>query len=277
MFSIADTLASVSQPRKVEVAPKREESAPLETSDERSKRLRKEQRRKLRVAFKPDENLVSVRFLTPPLEDEQGPNAFDARDAGDIDSEGRMFKLHHDDMDIDEEDDADVGPINDLSRPFGPPSLVDFSTVADEERQRMYIPYGGGVQKPECPEAEMQERREANTLIAVYANASDIPPNPKGPTESVEETVEPKQFGSLPDSVLVSCQSISFLASIFQFHVSLQPLHSFSILSFSTVCGVLAVGVLGRNNASCPLLLSLLIHLIQTTSLSTKSLFILVV
>lgn len=205
-FAFADALASVSKPRVVETVHKREDTAPPETEDERMKRLRKEERRKLRVSFKPDSSLVQIREISPQLEDEVARNENEVRDAADVDSEGRMFKLklQEDMMDLDDEDEAEMAPLDDLTKTFPAVKLIDFSTVPEDERQRMYIPFGGGVQKPECPEAEIQERREANTLIVVYARPFDVPPSPKEPSEQVEQAVELKPFGSPSELVVVS-------------------------------------------------------------------------
>jgi hypothetical protein len=54
----AQTMVSLNKPRQPEPTLKKEESLPLETEEECAKRLRKENRRKLRVVFEPDHVLA---------------------------------------------------------------------------------------------------------------------------------------------------------------------------------------------------------------------------
>lgn len=209
-FSFADAMASLNKPKEPEpVVNKRQEetTGPPESAEEKTKRLRKEQRRKLRVSWKPDTALEEIREFIHEPEEEYGFDANQVRDARDKDSEGRMFKLgsHQDMMDIDDEDDEPELPpseLDDHSKSFPAPTEIDFSRIPQEERDKLYMPYCGGSLQPDSPERAAQEQREANTLIAVYADRSDIPATPKEPPESNEEYKEPKPFGRPLDMVL---------------------------------------------------------------------------
>ena len=209
-FSFAETMANLTKPKEVRAPSKHEETQPPETKEERTKRLRKEQRRKLRVSFKPEDSLIDVRYFTHDPEEELGHDASQVMDVGDIESEGRMFKKQHhldqDAMDIDEDDENDKLLVTEFSRPYPPPSLVDFTDTPQADRERNYEPHGGGIQKPECAEREIQERREANTLMAIYTDPSDIPPSPKEPpvVETSQDAPPVKEFGAPPEHVLVS-------------------------------------------------------------------------
>ncbi|KAF2812124.1 uncharacterized protein BDZ99DRAFT_474354 [Mytilinidion resinicola] len=200
-FSFAETMANLMKPKEPEVVAKPEEKRPPETPEEKARRLRKESRRHLRVAFRPDATLVSVRYFSHDPEEEVGHDASMVRDAGDVGGEGRMFKQHKD-MDMDEEDD-DL-PREESFRDWIEPSEIDFSVIAIEERKRNYPRSGGGLNDNwKFPEKEENERREANTLMVFYAQKSDIPPSPREPPEPAESApAEVVEFGPPPQEVL---------------------------------------------------------------------------
>ena len=103
-FSFAQMMADVTKPKEADYTAKEDVSRPPESVEEKAKRLRKEERRKLRVSFKPDASLVSVRFFMHDPE-EIGHEPQMTRDAGDINGEGRMFKQHKDKLDLEEDED----------------------------------------------------------------------------------------------------------------------------------------------------------------------------
>lgn len=84
------------------------ENMPPETEEERTKRLRKEARRKLRVTWKPDDSLTEVRLFTHDPDEELGPGDHAQREAGDVKGEGSVLKLHRDLDEFDEEEDGGV-------------------------------------------------------------------------------------------------------------------------------------------------------------------------
>ena len=81
-----------------------EEIRKPETAEEKKKRLRKESRRSLRVSFKGDEELVSIRTFVHDPEEEIGHDDSQVRDVGDSKGEGQMLKMHKD-LELDEEED----------------------------------------------------------------------------------------------------------------------------------------------------------------------------
>ncbi|TKA66424.1 hypothetical protein B0A49_07441 [Cryomyces minteri] len=124
------------------------------------------------------------------------------RDVGDVGGEGRMFKQHKDMIEVDEED-TDGLAREETFLTFTTPTLIDFSVVDLEERERNYSPYGGGLKEPESAEREVQERHEASTLMVFYAHPSDIPPCPREPADPyMGEPHVTNAFGKPPDSVL---------------------------------------------------------------------------
>lgn len=90
------------------VPAKSEESRPPETPEERSKRVRKEDRRKLRVSFKPDDSLVKIRIFEHDPDEELGHDDSMVRDANDIKGEGQMLKMHRERDVMDEDEDAEA-------------------------------------------------------------------------------------------------------------------------------------------------------------------------
>ena len=99
---------------------KSEEDRAPETAEARSKRLRKEGRRKLRVSFKPDDSLVDVRIFEHDPEEEMGHDDSMVRDANDIKGEGQMLKMHRERDVMDEDEDGEAA--EEVLRPWRSPT-----------------------------------------------------------------------------------------------------------------------------------------------------------
>lgn len=122
--------------KQAEAAPvKSEETRKPETPEEKQKRLRKEQRRKLRVSFK-DDDLVQIREFVHDPEEELGHEDSQVRDVGDSKGEGQMLKMHRDLDLMDEDEDYEppdevlpdwFTPKGDLQRLFRLSSLTNSS------------------------------------------------------------------------------------------------------------------------------------------------------
>ncbi|KAF1831523.1 hypothetical protein BDW02DRAFT_504998 [Decorospora gaudefroyi] len=214
-FSFAQTMASLQKPKEQEAAPvKSEKPLPTETPEEKSRRLRKESRRHLRVAWRPAASLVEIKYFDHGQDDEEMDHKEDhlVRDAGDIGGEGHMFKQHKElDLDDDEED------LDTEHKSWAQPSLVDFSVLPPDERKRHYAPFGGGQMEPSCPEKEANAQRENATLMVYYSNSDDIPPSPQEPAEQAQETtsgVAVTHFGPPPEYVLKRCPQPSVPATM---------------------------------------------------------------
>lgn len=224
-------MANLNKSKEKEPSPlKAEEKQAPETAEEKVKRLRKEERRKLRVTFKPDSQLVETRIFHHDVDEELGHDASMIRDVSDVGGEGRMFKQHKDMMDIDEDDETATGEEN-LGEYTSPickstastvmgltrkltPSVTDFSSVDIEERKRNYSRFAGGELQPESAERTKREQYEASTLMVFYTDPSDIPSNPREPVEPYNgEEVSTKEFGALgtqePLAVCVSAHHSS--------------------------------------------------------------------
>ncbi|KAL1310707.1 hypothetical protein AAFC00_000965 [Neodothiora populina] len=201
-FSFAETMANLTKPKEREATPKEEDKRPPETVEQKAKRLRKEQRRKLRVTFRPDNQLVEVRIFHHDAEEEVGHDASMIRDVSDVGGEGRMFKQHKDMAEV--EDDEEPGE-EDL-REYHALSLIDFSNVDADERRRNYAPFGGGEAQPESLEKGIREQYEANTLMAY-----DSPPCPREPVDPYNgEPVATRSFGDPDPQSIVATRAARF-------------------------------------------------------------------
>ncbi|KAG9788235.1 hypothetical protein ABEF93_005647 [Exophiala dermatitidis] len=171
---------------------KKEAERPNETEEERAQRLRKEARRKLRVSWKADAELVDIRLFTHDPEEEIGQADSLKRDAGDTGKEGEALKMHKDMEDLEEDEDEDAF---EEFEPYTTPSEVDFSVLKDEaDLLTMNGIKHGGAMKAESPSSEAQDKHEQDTVMTIYASKADRPPTPKEPDDTAEdfEPAEPE-------------------------------------------------------------------------------------
>lgn len=119
-FSFAETMANLNR-SKSDAPSKSEEVRPPETNEEKLKRLRKEQRRKMRVSFKADDELVEVRTFEHDPEEELGHDDSMVRDVGDSRNEGQMLKMHKD-LNLMDEEEEDYEPTEELPAVWHEPS-----------------------------------------------------------------------------------------------------------------------------------------------------------
>ena len=208
VWSFAETMANLNKSKEPEPAAKPKLDIPPETPEERAKRLRKEERRKLRVSFKPEASLVEVRIFERQ-DEELTDRDNNVRDVDDKGGEGRMFKQHMDTMDMEDEDDytpqLDEVPLVE----FREPSYIDFSIVDKPERERNYAPHGGGQLNVDSPESRLQEQHEKNTLMVFYADRADIPSCPREPADPYTgETSKTTDFGPPPPQVLERAETL---------------------------------------------------------------------
>ncbi|KAK3308007.1 uncharacterized protein B0T15DRAFT_93696 [Chaetomium strumarium] len=150
---------------------------PNETPEQRARRLRKESRRGLRVAFKSGDALVEVReFMRHPEEIAESLSM--ARNAA---TEGRyknseeseMMKRLHSGKGI------KAFEIND--RDWEELSGIDFAAhIISEQRAKTYDTRGG-LRTFETEEQKLTMERESKELMVIYHNSADIPPTPRSP------------------------------------------------------------------------------------------------
>ncbi|KAM0555123.1 hypothetical protein ACHAPJ_006474 [Fusarium lateritium] len=192
LSGIASLLDSINAPKaESPVAPK-EPNGPetSETPEEKAKRLRKEARRKLRVSWKPESELVQVKIFQKEDAEDEGREMNMIRDAADDRSEGMVLKQRANEEE--EEDDDDVP-----YQPWMGPVEIDLSRLPTDVRNKNFVTRGGNVTFTTDEQQRIAER-EQRELMAIYAIPDDIPPTPKSP---LPETVEPSQQKTqyLPD------------------------------------------------------------------------------
>ena len=218
-FSFAATMAALDAQKEAPPVQIQETRKP-ETAEEKKKRLRKEERRKLRVSFKADDDLVQVREFIHDPEEELGHEDSQVRDVKDTRGEGQMLKMH---KDLDLEEDEDYEPPEEIVLPewttpqrtyFGYehvsnladlPVAIDFSDIDEQELARNYTKRGGKVEI-KSEEQSVQAQRELSTLMVIYANPSDIPASPREPTDHFShEQVKEESFGAPSEETQVYC------------------------------------------------------------------------
>ncbi|KAI5283767.1 hypothetical protein KEM54_001863 [Ascosphaera aggregata] len=251
-FSFSETMADLTKPKEAAPAARDSKQSDNETEEDRAARVKKEKKQRLRVKFKPEAQLVEVRYFTHDPEEEIRADPSMIKDVDDVGGEGRMLKLHLGDDDLDDDDDVAEMKEEDI-RPW--PSLVaiDFSVLSDKERSENFIKYGG-TQIPRSAEKLAQEQREANSLPPLRTSLADIPETPKEPPEEDDKAGgEPTMFGE--PNELVKARSD-------QYYESRSPQSS----SGSPPIGLAAPNTASTNN------LSSLLNLLSSGALQTNNL-----
>jgi hypothetical protein len=176
LSGIASLLDSINAPKTeplLKLAKEVKETNPLETPDEKAKRLRKEARRKLRVSWKPESELVQVKIFQKDDGEDEGRETNMIRDAADDRSEGMVLKQR---ANVEEDDDEEDIPY----QPWSDPIATDFSNLPEDTRNKNYVTRGGNVSFT-TEEQRWIADREQRELMAIYTDPSDIPPTPKSP------------------------------------------------------------------------------------------------
>ncbi|KAK5082193.1 hypothetical protein LTR05_007336 [Lithohypha guttulata] len=168
-----------------------------ETPEARVKRLRKESRRKLRVSWKPEGQLVETKIFEHDIDEETGHEDSMMRDVGDTGKEGEMLKHRHklEEMDEDSDDEIDYFMPTEVD-------LSDMHTVIKENsadgEEHNFVKCGGNAE-PESPASEAQSKHESGNMMTVYA-AGEQPNTPKEPQEGEDDDFNPVlDFGEPSD------------------------------------------------------------------------------
>ncbi|KAH8171440.1 C-x8-C-x5-C-x3-H type zinc finger protein [Sarocladium implicatum] len=191
LSGIGSLLASINTP-KPETAPVTKDTKgpdSNETSEERTKRLRKEARRKLRVSWKPEGELVKVKIFEKEESEDEGRAHNLTKDAGDDRSEGMMLKQR---ADMDEDDEEDDIPY----QPWEAPSPASWTALPEETRNKNFITRGGNVGFSTDEQKRIRER-ESRELMVFYQDVNDIPTSPKSPPPEAA-TVDQRTATNLP-------------------------------------------------------------------------------
>jgi hypothetical protein len=243
-FDLKAELANLAKPKEVpkKPEPKPDTSRDNESPERKAKRVARLARGAAGVRWKEPQDLVEVRYFSHDPEEELDHDASQMRDVKDVGGEGRMLKQHADMMDVDDEDES-AEDENIKFVPFTTPTAIDFSTVDQEERDRMYAPYGGGKLQPDSSERAIREQYERDNLLVIYQDLNDIPPNPREPVDPYNgdagETL--KMFGAPPEKfvqranqrVAQRAPRLPITMSMNNGHTQTPPVPNFDIAGFS--------------------------------------------
>lgn len=195
LSGIASLLDSINAP-KVEAAAIANAVKEVEVEDDtespaaKVKRLRKLERRKLRVKWKPDHELVQTKVFTKDDNEDEGRAMNMIRDAADDKSEGMMLKQR---MGMDEDEDEEDVPY----QPWLAPVEMDLSGLSADARSKNFTTRGGTVSFSTDEQKRIAER-EQRELMAIYTDPGDIPPTPKSPPPESASTTSSVKVGQLP-------------------------------------------------------------------------------
>ncbi|KAI1335388.1 hypothetical protein F5Y15DRAFT_248520 [Xylariaceae sp. FL0016] len=204
MSTISGLLAEIAKP--VEKPKPREEPvrAP-ETPEEKARRLRKEARRTLRVAWKPDNELVEYRIFEHDSAEDEGRASNMVRDARDNRSEGQMLKMKRDEREESESDEEegverDGKPKVVELRAWTAPAGIDVAALDPSQRQKNYVTRCG-LREVESEQQKVMQEYENSQLMAIYTSLSEIPLTPRSPSQkAMEGFSQPKTTQLLPDN-----------------------------------------------------------------------------
>ncbi|KAH7025788.1 uncharacterized protein B0I36DRAFT_329134 [Microdochium trichocladiopsis] len=184
--SISGLLAEIAKPKEAPKAREEPERAP-ETPEETARRLRKEKRRKLRVVWKPDDQLEEVRIFTHDAAEDEGRGTNMLRDARDNRSEGQMLKMGIRDDEDDAEDDGK--PRESSLREWVVPNMISFDQIGEAQRDKSFVSRGG-VKDISSEQRKFMEEYESRELMAVYTTAAEIPETPRSPPQRALSEME---------------------------------------------------------------------------------------
>ncbi|KAI1126724.1 hypothetical protein F5Y10DRAFT_205920 [Nemania abortiva] len=196
--TISGLLAEIAKPAEKPKAPERLVKAP-ETPEERSRRLRKESRRGRTVMWKPDEELVQVRYFEHDSNEDEGRAGNMIRDARDNRLEGQMLKQMQRNMQEGDDDDDDGNPMETDIRPWTAPQSFDYSLLDNGQRGKNYVTRGG-TREIHSEQKKIMEEYENRELMTIYTTLSEIPDTPRSPRKTSEPIIQAKQAVLLPDN-----------------------------------------------------------------------------
>ncbi|KAI3326809.1 hypothetical protein HD806DRAFT_418389 [Xylariaceae sp. AK1471] len=193
--TISGLLAEIAKPAE-KPKPQERPVKVFETADERTRRLRKESRRGRSVTWKPDDELVQVRFFEHDTNEDEGRGGNMIRDARDNRLEGQMLKQMQRNMqDGDDEDDGN--PSETEIRTWTTPRAIDDSILDNNQREKNYITRGG-IREVNSEQKEAMKEYENRELMSIYTTLSEIPETPRSPPRKNSEPFVQLRHSLLP-------------------------------------------------------------------------------
>ncbi|KAJ8125115.1 hypothetical protein O1611_g8525 [Lasiodiplodia mahajangana] len=196
--TIGGLLAEIAKKPEKPKAQERTVKAP-ETPEERTRRLRKESRRGRTVMWKPDDELVQIRFFEHDSTEDEGRAGNMIRDARDNRLEGQMLKQMQRNMQEGDDEDDDGNPTETDIRPWTAPQSFDYSLLNNGQREKNYVTRGG-TRDIHSEQKKIMEEYENRELMSIYTTLSEIPETPRSPRKTSEPIVQPTQALLLPNN-----------------------------------------------------------------------------
>ncbi|KAJ2985909.1 hypothetical protein NUW58_g5284 [Xylaria curta] len=183
--TISGLLAEIAKPTE-KPKPQERPVKVAETPEERTRRLRKEARRGRTVTWKPDDELVQVRFFEHDSTEDEGRAGNMIRDARDNRQEGQMLKQMQRSMQEGDDEDEDGNPTETDIRPWTAPQSFDYSALDNIQREKNYVTRGG-TREIDSEQKKVMEEYENRELMAIYTTLSEIPESPRSPPRKTSE------------------------------------------------------------------------------------------
>ncbi|GAP83188.1 putative c-x8-c-x5-c-x3-h type zinc finger protein [Rosellinia necatrix] len=169
-----------------------------ETPEEKERRLRKESRKGRSVWWKPEGQLVEIRYFEPDYTEDEGRATNMTRDVRNNRQEGKMLKhmrQKEEGGNGENDEDDDGNPTETEIRPWVAPQLTDNSSIDSDQRARNFVTRGG-TREVESEQRRVMEDYENRELMAIYTTRSEIPDTPRSPPRDVVEPfVPPREVG----------------------------------------------------------------------------------
>ncbi|KAI8633631.1 hypothetical protein F5Y19DRAFT_246827 [Xylariaceae sp. FL1651] len=195
-LSISGLLAEIAKPAE-KPKPQEQPVKLSETAEEKTRRLRKESRRGRTVMWKPDDELVQIRFFEHDSTEDEGRASNMIRDARDNRLEGQMLKQMQRNMQDGDDEDEDGNPTESDIRPWVAPRVIDYSPLDQDQRARNYVTRGG-VREVDSEQKKVMEAYENRELMSIYTTLSEIPESPRSPPKKPSEPFIQPRNGFLP-------------------------------------------------------------------------------
>ncbi|KAI9891512.1 MAG: hypothetical protein M1814_002635 [Vezdaea aestivalis] len=205
-FSFSAAMASINKTQEQVNSPPPALAGPPETEEEKKTRLRKEERRKLRVRFREKPDLEQIKFFTHEAGEEVSAGDDVARDVRNAASEGQALKRHltveDEDEDMSDAEEA-LGAWTALQAYDHARLDVVIGSSSNPARESNFT-RTGGKNKADSPESIRNKEREATTLMAVYTRAADIPLTPQEPSRIQGDSIQGESvpFGRPSEQIL---------------------------------------------------------------------------
>ncbi|KAG5364703.1 hypothetical protein CKK34_3524 [Yarrowia sp. E02] len=184
-------------------------SAPVET---------KKQKVKKKVTWRPDADLVDVRYFESEKDENRNHHLSSYRDMDK--EEGRGLIGNNSEVDL------DFDAVEDEGQEWYEPAKMSFGTVADDIEPNP--PKRGGHGEVESSEAEVMAQRNKTSLATVYGPEDEIPDSPAEPSEASQNPLDlPEELAGREPKEMVVAERTKKMLGIMSGAYRVVPKQSF--------------------------------------------------